>query len=278
MAPKTILISGATSGIGQAAALALAGQGHRLVLLARNPKRAEMTINQIANQTGNQDIEVIACDLASLASVREAARQFGQRPLDVLINNAGGIRRERQLGPEGLEWTFTVNHLAPLLLTHLLVDQLAAAAPARVIHTVSAGERSGKIDFGILNGEQRYSMFAAYCNAKLAETMCTFVLAEKLQTQGIAVNCVHPGVVRTRFGEDSGWLMQLMSKLVYPFLLSPEQGAQTLVYLATSPEAKGITGKYWEKGKAVPSSPRSLDAEIGRQLYAVSLEKVGLPK
>ncbi|MEZ0368880.1 MAG: SDR family NAD(P)-dependent oxidoreductase [Candidatus Sericytochromatia bacterium] len=277
MAAKTILISGATSGIGQAAALALAREGHQLVLLARNPDRANATVKLIAEQTGNQQVEVIACDLASLASVRAAADTFCRRysRLDVLINNAGGIRRERQLGSEGLEWTFTVNHLAPLLLVHLLLEPLAAAR-ARVIQTVSAGERSGRIDFDNLNGERRYRMFAAYCNAKLAETMTTFVLAEKLREQGVTVNCVHPGVVRTRFGAGTGWFMQAMNSLVYPFLLSPEKGAQTLVYLATSPEVEGISGKYWQKCRVKPSSGRSLDQTTARNLYERSLQLVGL--
>jgi NAD(P)-dependent dehydrogenase (short-subunit alcohol dehydrogenase family) len=219
-------------------------------------------------------LHYIACDLFSQKSVRLAVEQFSVRfaRLDVLLNNAGGLRKDRVIGEDGIEWTYAVNVVGPLLLSHLLLDKIKAAPKGRIVNVVSMAEKAGRIDLKNLTGEKKFSMFSAYCNAKLAETMISYELARELEKDGITVNCMHPGVVRTNFGKDNtGGITRSLISISGIFMISPEKGAETLVHLATSDEAEGITGNYWNKCKAVPSSDRSYDKTLSAEVYKATM-------
>jgi retinol dehydrogenase 14 len=273
MAGRTCLVTGATSGIGKATAAGLARLGADLVLVARDPARGRTTAAELQAATGHARVEVLVADLSSQASVRQLAEEVkrGQPRLHVLVNNAGGYWATRHTTVDGLELTFALNHLAYFLLTNLLLDLLRASAPTRIVNVSSSAQALGDIHFDDLQFEGRYRGQAAYNQSKLANVLFTYELARRLDGTGVTVNCLAPGVTRTNFGrEDSGPVMRLLTPLGRPFMRSPEQGADTAVWLASSPEVAGISGRYYARRKARRSSRRSYDRELAGRLWRVS--------
>ncbi len=273
---KICLITGSSSGIGLITARELARQGATVVLLCRNRARGEAAQAEIKAATGNEQVDLLVADLSLLAEVRRAASEFQQKyaQLHILIHNAGGANHERIVTSEGFEMTFATNYLAPFLLTELLLDMLKASAPARVINVSSTAHTSGKINFADLQGEKSYGMWRAYGQAKLALILFTYELASQLQGTGVTVNALHPGVIASNFGANLGSVLRFGWKIASPFMLTPEQGAQTTLFLATSPEVEGVTGKYFSASKEKKSSPRSYDAETRARLWQVTSELV----
>jgi NAD(P)-dependent dehydrogenase (short-subunit alcohol dehydrogenase family) len=279
MAGKTVLITGGTGGIGRATAEGLARLGARVAITGRDQTRATIAANEIAAATGNPAVDAYGADLSSQAEIRALAeRVLAAYPrLDVLVNNVGGFWAHRHLTADGLEHTFALNHLAPFLLTNLLLDRLIASAPARIV-TVSSGAQSmGKIDFEDLQGERGYSGQQAYNQSKLANVMFTYELAHRLNDTGVTANVLHPGVVRTAFGaEDPSPFWKFMIPLTRPFMKTPAQGAQTPIYLASSPEVDGVTGRYFANRKPKASNKASYDTAAAARLWQVSAELTGL--
>lgn len=281
MSHPTTLITGGNDGIGRNTALALARRGAHLLLACRNPERGEAAAANIRQQTGNERIQVIPCDLADFGSIRQAAAavQGGVDHLDVLINNAGVFTTDLQKTTEGFELQFGVNHLGHFLLTHLLLDLLQSAPAPRIVNVSSAAHYGGDIDFGNLRGERgaaAYSGWPAYQQSKLANVLFTRELARRYP--GIHSNCLHPGMVRTRFAnKDARWYVNLGWTLLKPFMRSVGQGAQTSVYLATSPEVAGISGAYFDQhqNQRRPSS-RARDEGLAKKLWEMSEEAVGM--
>jgi retinol dehydrogenase-14 len=275
MTGRTCLVTGGTSGIGKAIAAGLARLGGEVVLVARDPARGEAAVAELREATGNPRVELLLVDLASQASIRQGAEAYrrGHDRLDVLVNNAGGYWATRHVTPDGLEWTFAVNHLAYFLLTSLLLDLLRSSAPARVVNVTSSAQAFGDIRLDDLQFARRYRGQAAYNQSKLANVLFTYELARRLEGSGVTVNCGVPGVTRTNFGrEDSGPVMRLLTPLGRPFMRSPEQGADTFIYLASSPEVEGVTGGYFARRRPRRSSKRSYDQELAGRLWRVSEE------
>lgn len=276
---KKVLITGGTDGIGKVTALELAKLGAHVIIIGRNPQKTEQTAREIREQSNNERVDFLIADLSEQEQVRRVAAEYRHRydQLHVLINNAGAFFAKRELTADGLEKTFALNHLAYFLLTHLLLDLLTKSAPARIINVSSAAHFGGKINFDDLNAEKSYSGWGAYSNSKLMNVLFTYELARRLQDSGVTVNCLHPGFVATQFGKNNGGLIGLGLSLVQRVgAISPEQGAETTLYLATSPEVEGITGKYFDQKKAVESSKISQDEETARRLWEISLELTGL--
>lgn len=283
MAGRVCLVTGATSGIGEATATGLARLGADLLLVARDPARGRATVAELQAANDGARVELLVADLASQASIRGLAEEInrGQPRLDVLVNNAGGYWATRHTTVDGLELTFALNHLAYFLLTNLLLDLLRAGAPARIVNVTSSAQAFGDIHFDDLQYERRYRGQAAYNQSKLANVLFTYELARRLHGTGVTVNCLAPGVTRTNFGrEDSGPVMRLLTPLARPFMRSPEEGAATAVWLASSSEAAGVSGRYYLRRRARPtprrSSRRSYDTELARRLWQVSEELTGL--
>jgi NAD(P)-dependent dehydrogenase (short-subunit alcohol dehydrogenase family) len=277
---KTVLITGATNGIGKVAALELAKKGATVVIVGRNQTKTTETVTEIKAQSGNPNIEMIVADLSSIAEVRKVADAFKAKHsrLDVLINNAGAIFSSRQETVDGYEMTFAFNHLAYFLLTNLLLDTLKASAPARIINVSSDAHTGGKINFDDLNAKNGYGMagMSAYSNSKLENIMFTYELARRLEGTGVTANVLHPGLVNTGFNKNNGGLMRFVMGILGAFSLSPEQGADTIIYLASSPDVEGVTGKYWDKRKAVKSIDASYDVSAQQRLWTVSAQMTGL--
>ena len=278
MTGRTVLVTGGTGGIGRATAAGLVGLGARVGIVGRDAARGEAAAAPLRDSGGQ--VDVFTADLSAQREVRRlAAEVLDTYPrLDVLVNNAGGYWATRHPTEDGLERTFAVNHLAPFLLTNLLLDRLRASAPARVVTVSSGAQAMGRIDVEDLQGERDYSGQRAYNQSKLANVLFTYELARRLQGSGVTANAVHPGVVRTNFGREDakGW-MRVLLPVVRPFLKSPEQGAATSVYLASSPEVDGVTGRYFVNRRARDSSPASRDVALAARLWEVSAQLVGLP-
>jgi NAD(P)-dependent dehydrogenase (short-subunit alcohol dehydrogenase family) len=278
MRGKVCLVTGATSGIGLVASEELARQGAHVVLVGRDPGRCAAAVARIQAQTGSKEVETLLADLSVQEQVRQLARAFLKRHgrLDVLINNAGGIWIKRQLTADGLEMTFAVNHLAYFLLTRLLLDTLRASAPARIINVSSGAHHGADMAFDDLMGEKRYSAWRAYQKSKLANLLFTYELARRLQGSGVTVNALHPGWVATGFGKGNGWRGGVLQTIAGLFALSPEKGARTIVYLATSPEVANVSGQYFYQERARHSSAQSNDEATARRLWEVSEQLTGL--
>jgi len=269
---KTCLITGATQGIGLASAIGIARTGARTVMVGRDRERGERAVEQTKTASGNPDVSLLLADLSSQGSIRKLAAEFKARHdrLHVLLNNAGGVFVKRTLTVDGIETTFAVNHLAYFLLTELLLDVLEASAPSRIVNVSSAAHGGGRIDFDDLQHEKRWSSFKAYSDSKLANVLFTYELARRLAGTGVTANCLHPGVVTTGFGKNNPGLPRALITLAGPFMLSPEKGARTSIYLATSPEVEGVTGKYFDKCKAASSNKQSYDTGVAQKLWDVS--------
>jgi NAD(P)-dependent dehydrogenase (short-subunit alcohol dehydrogenase family) len=279
---KTILITGATNGIGKVAALELAKQGATIVAIGRNPEKTAHVVQYFREQSNNPSVEGLIADLSSISEVRNLAHTYRQKysHLHILINNAGGIFANRMVSVDGYEYTFALNHLAYFTLTNLLLDMLIADAPSRIINVSSNAHVGASLDFTDLQNEHRYGYggYRAYGQTKLANLLFTYELARRLSGTGVTVNAVHPGSVATGFGHNNGGAMELGMRVFHQFSLAPEQGADTLIYLASSPEVEGVTGKYWTTRKAIASSTQSYDEEAQKRLWVVSAQMVGLPE
>lgn len=273
------MVTGGTSGIGLATATALALQGATLIVVSRDPARTDHTVAQIRKDTGNAAVSGMPVDLSSRTQIAQFAADFQQRHerLDVLINNAGGLFSERRISVDGIEMTLALNHLGYFLLTHALLDSLKAGVKARIVNLASNAHHKGKIDFDNLQGERHYNGWRAYCQSKLANVLFTYQLAERLSGTGITVNALHPGFVATRFGHENWSLFALMIKLGMRIAaISPTKGAETAVYLASSPEVETVTGKYWYEKRPVRSSPLSYNKGITQRLWQASIELTGI--
>ena len=274
---KTALVTGANSGIGKATAQELARMGARVVMVSRSEERGREAQEGIQQYSGNRSVDLLLADLSSQAEVRNLAQNFNEHydRLDILVNNAGVIQRDRTLTEDGIETTFAVNHLAAFLLTNLLSDRLREGDGARVVTVSSEGHRWGGIDFDDLNGNRKYRAFRAYGQSKLANILFTSGLAERMSGTGVTANCFHPGGVRTNFGFNGG-PGAIIFTLMSPFLRSPEEGADTGVYLAASREVEGMTGKYLADRRLKAPSDEAYDKDIQERLWRVSEELTGL--
>ena len=274
MAGRVCAITGASSGLGYETALALARKGATVVLLCRSVERGAAACERIAAATGNDDLHVIACDLANLDTVHAAAGELLARfdTLHVLVNNAGLMLMQRRITVDGLEETFQVNHLGGFLLTDLLRDRLVASAPARVVTVSSFGHRGTGMDFDDLQSERFYDGFAVYCRSKLANVMFTYELARRLDGTGVTANTLHPGFVRTGFGHGSGAVMRVLLTLsqVPPLGVSARRGARTQVWLASAPAVEDVSGRYFHGHRARRSSRISYDEAAQRRLWEAS--------
>ena len=272
MESKVVLITGGTSGIGRAAATALAAMGAEVVVTGRSRERGELAVEEIRDTSGNARVSLMLADLAVQAEVRGLAEEFRERydRLDVLVNNAGIIQSKRTETPDGIELTLAVNHLAPFLLTNLLLDLLKKSAPSRIITVSSEARRGAKIDFEDLQSERRYRPFKVYGMTKLANILFTYELAERLEGTGVVANSLHPGGVNTNFGNNNRSFGTLIFRAFKPFMRTPEQGADTVVYLAVSPEAGKMTGRYLTDRKVVFSIEDPHDEVVQKRLWEVS--------
>jgi NAD(P)-dependent dehydrogenase (short-subunit alcohol dehydrogenase family) len=276
---KIYLVTGATNGIGKAAAQALAQMGATVVIVGRDAQKTARVTEEIKLTSGNQNVDFLLADLSSQQDVRRLADEFKSKysHLHVLLNNAGGTFATRQLSADGIEMTFALNHLAYFLLTNMLLETMKASAPARIINVSSDAHSGGKIDFDNLQGEQSYSSFGPYGNSKLANILFTTELARRLEGTGVTVNALHPGLTNTGFGRNNpGFLMKIMGAIIPLIARPPEKGAETSIYLATSPEVEGISGKYFVDCKVTQPAPQASDTSVARKLWEVSAKIVHL--
>ena len=279
MQGKICLVTGATLGIGKVTARALADKSATVVIVGRDAAKTAATVAEIQAQTGNPQVTSIVADLSSQAEVRRTAQEFLAQHdrLHVLVNNAGGMFTSRKVTVDGLEYTFALDHLGYFLLTNLLLPTLQASAPARIVSVASTAHTLGKIHFDDLQSTKGYNGLAVYGQAKLANVMFTYELARRLAGTGVTANTLHPGVVATGFAKNNGPILNfVMSTLARPFQINTEQGAATSIYLATSPEVEGVTGKYFIKSKPVKSSPASYVEADQQRLWEISEQLVGL--
>jgi len=270
---KVCLVTGATAGIGQATALLLAQQGATVVGVGRNPANNEFSTQMIKEKTGNWAVEYLLADLSSQKEIRTLAQQFlaNYDRLDVLINNAGATFGERMESVDGIEMTFALNHLGYFLLTNLLQEILEASAPSRVINVSSSLHKLGKLDFDDIPFKNGYARSKAYQRSKLANIAFTYELTRHFSNQKVTINAMNPRLVATNVGQRVGGISAKMKGLVDKIAgLTPEEGAQTIIYLATSPEVTGVTGRYFVKEKSIPSSKISYDLEFCRRLWTLS--------
>jgi NAD(P)-dependent dehydrogenase (short-subunit alcohol dehydrogenase family) len=279
MAGKIVLVTGGTGGIGRAAAIGLASLGARVGITGRDRARAEQAAAAIARESGNPAVDVFVADLSSQVDVRRLADEVlaAYPHLDVLLNNVGGFWAHRHITADGLERTFALNHLAPFLLTNLLLDRLIASAPARVITVSSGAQAMGTIDFDDLMGQPTYSGQRAYNQSKLANVMFTYELARRLEGTGVTATALHPGMTSTGFSaEDPARAFAPLVFLMRPFMRSPKRGADTAVYLASSTDVEGVSGRYFADRAARKSHKASYDSALTGRLWQVSSDLVGL--
>jgi len=280
---KIVIVTGATNGIGEVTARELAAKGAEVVLISRNVDKLKNTVQIIQQKTGNQNVSYIQADLSSLADIRKAAAEFLERydRLDVLVNNAGGIFYERKESVDGYEMTFALNHLNYFLLTNLLLDVLTHTAEeegdARIINVSSGAHHGANLNWDDLQRKQNYNSFGAYSQSKLMNLLFTYELARRLEDTGVTVNALHPGFVSTGFNKNARGILGGLARFAENvFAISPEDGAKTSIYLASSPEVSGVTGQYWNNSQVASSSAASHDCPAQRRLWEISAEMTGL--
>jgi NAD(P)-dependent dehydrogenase (short-subunit alcohol dehydrogenase family) len=278
MQDKICIVTGANSGIGKVTARELAKMGAAVVMVCRNQERGKTAQAEIKAASRNDSVDLMLADLSSQAAIRQLAQSFKEKyqQCDVLVNNAGALFMQRQLSKDGLEMTFALNHLGYFLLTNLLLDVIKASAPARIVNVSSEAHRGRKINFDDLQGEQSYSGYNAYGQSKLANILFTYELARRLEGSGVTVNCMHPGFVSSNFAKNNGLLARVALTLLRPFARSPKKGAETAVYLASSPQVEGISSSYFIDKQEATSSPESYDEAVAQRLWQVSMELTGL--
>jgi len=275
MTGKICMITGANSGIGKQTATSLADMGATIIMVCRDAAKGEAALNEIKEKTGNSSIDLLLADLSSQQAIRDLVEEFNSKyqELHVLINNAGVVLSKRHVTVDGFETQFAVNFLAPFLLTNLLLDVLKASAPARIVNVSSEVHQRATLDFNDLQSEKKYGAFFTYGRSKLALTLFTYELARRLQSSGVTANAVHPGVVNTNLGRDMDWFSRGFTKV---FFKSPVKGAETSIYVASSPEIEGVTGKYFANKKEKLSSKASYDETLAKQLWDVSVQLTNL--
>lgn len=288
MRDKVVLVTGATNGIGEVTARELARMGATTIIVGRNETKAQQVVETIKQQTGNAQVDYLIGDLSVMDQVRQVADAFKTKydRLDVLVNNAGAMFTSRHLTSDGYEMTFALNHLNYFLLTNLLLDLLKASgtpeSKARVVNVSSAVHTSAKMDFDNLNGEKSFNAINAYALSKLENVIFTYELARRLKKDGasVTVNALHPGVVSTGFGKNNdgfiGGLAKIATTLMRPMQISPEKGAETSIYLASSPQVENVSGRYFDKSKQKESSAESHNRDYWLRLWEISEELTGL--
>lgn len=270
---KRCLVTGATSGIGKVTATALAQMGAELVIHGRNQEKTEKTVKEIQSASGNPNLSYLLADFSNLDQVRDMAEKFQEKHnrLDILVNNAGAFFNRRVTSQHGVEMTFLVNHLAPFTLTNSLLDLLKKSSPSRIINLSSEGHRQGSLDLNDLNFNKGYFGMKAYGRSKLANILFTVELARRLEGSGVTVNAVHPGHIATDMWKNNfGILGPLLKWIMEQVALSPQEGAENTIYLASSPEVADISGKYFIKNQPASPSADALDPDLARQLWAIS--------
>lgn len=269
MNDKICLITGGTSGIGKETAIALAEKGAHIVLTARNMAKGELVKKEITEKTGSETVDVMECDLSSLKDVKKFTDTFliKYRKLDILINNAGIWETKRKESADGIELTFAVNHLAPFLITNELLGILKQSKDARIINVASDAHRYGTINFKDIEMKKSFSHMKAYSQSKLANILFTKELARRLEGDSVTVNCLHPGVVATQLFDNMGSIVKSVFSF---FMISPKKGAETTIFLASSPDVTNISGEYFKKKKPVRSSSESYDQNISEKLWKLS--------
>jgi NAD(P)-dependent dehydrogenase (short-subunit alcohol dehydrogenase family) len=274
---RTVLITGGTSGIGKATANAIAAMGWRVIFTARNSDKAASVKNEIIGNTGNKNVDFVLADLTSVVSVSQCAKYVSDNyeNIDVLINNAGVCLPERRITADGFEESFQINYLSHFILTNLLLDKICKSEDPRIINLSSAAHAAGRFDPGNLNSEKYYSPVRTYSDTKLYNILFTLELAERLKGR-ISVNALHPGVVSTNFGHEFGGVFNFIYNLGRPFMITPQKGAKTSIYLASSDDVKGMSGKYFVRCKPVRLKNRYLTEENRKMLWQRSLELTGI--
>lgn len=277
MVDKTCVVTGATQGIGLETAVDLARQGASVVIVGRNVARTAAAVAQIRQRSNNQKIASYIADLSSFKEVRALAAKIksSHRIVDVLVNNAGAMTSDRRESPDGFELMWGLNHLSYFLLTAELLPSIMAADAGRIVNVASIAHGRGKIDFDDLQGLQKYSMWKAYSQSKLANIMFTYALARRLEGSGVTVNCLHPGLVASGFVANIGPLEKFLSPVIKWFMISAKEGAKTSIYLASAPGVASVSGKYFIKSLPVASSDRSRDAVMQAKLWDLSAEQTG---
>lgn len=280
MKDKVVLVTGANSGLGKMTALGLAKMGATVVMVCRSQERGEAARKEIMAAIGSSSVDLLLADLSSQQSVRQLAQDFKAKyqRLHVLVNNAGGVFMSRSVSIDGIEYSLAFNHLAPFLLTHLLLDVLKASAPARIVNVTTRLFANSAIHFDDLQFEKRrYSGFQAYTETKLGNILFTYELAPKLQGTDVTVNCVHPGIFKSNFGSQGmPAFMRILSALSRPFMATAEQAAARVLYVATAPELEGVSGKYYADKKELTSPKQSYDEAAQERLWQVSEQLTGL--
>lgn len=278
MQGKTVVVTGATSGIGEVAADRLAEKGARIVFVARDPARGDRTLKHLNAIAPHAAHAAHYADLSRLSETKRVAGEIAaaEPKIDVLVNNAGALFNTREVTEDALEKTFALNHMSYFVVTNILLDRLKAAQGARIVSTASDAHKGAKLDFSDLQSERGYSGFAVYGRSKLMNILFTRELARRLSGTGVMANCLHPGFVATRFGDRSGGILSFGVKLAKNFAISPEEGARTIVHLASSPDAEGVSGQYFYKSKpATPTKEAQNDADAAR-LWDISAKIAGL--
>ena len=278
MQGKTVVITGATSGIGEVAALELAAKGARIVFIARDRARGEATLAKLDARAPGLSHRVHYADLTLLVEMKRVAAEIAasEPRIDVLINNAGAAFAQRQLTADGFELTFALNHLSYFVITAGLRERLLGSTPARIVSTSSTGHRGMSLDLDDLQSSKNYSSLIAYGRSKLENILFTRELARRLQGTGVTANCLHPGFVATRFGHGSGGVLQPFLRAAQVFAISPEKGAETIVYLASSPEVANVSGAYFVKNKIAKTSGAAQDMALAAALWRKTVELTGV--
>jgi retinol dehydrogenase 14 len=280
MSEKICIVTGSNSGIGKETALALAQMGARVVMVVRNQEKGEKALAEIVQETGNKSVSLMLCDMSSMLSIRNFAKEFKKKykQLDVLVNNAGGEFSKREVTDEGFERTFAVNYLAPFLLTNELLDLLKVSAPSRIINVSSGLAKNGKVNFDDLQTVKNYKGMQVYSNSKLMLMMFTYELSKRLVGSGVTANVLMPGFVATNLGKNSGSLRSsIMFKMVRPMQINAKKGAETSIYLASSEEVKDVTGKCFAKKKESATCPASYDELLQKRLWNETTTLLNLP-
>lgn len=279
MKDKTVLITGATDGIGRQTARDIAKLGARVLIVGRNAQKCMATTEAIGKTTGNTNLMSFVADLSSLGEVKRLADEIKQwtKRIDVLVNNAGALFTRRQTTAEGIEKTFALNHLGYFALTLQLLDTLKASAPARIVNVASAAHERAALDFNDLEGKRRYSGFQQYGRSKLCNIYFTYALAKRLEGTGVTVNCLHPGFVASQFGDNNGGLVRSAIGVAKLFgAIRVRDGAKTSVFLASSPEVEGVSGRYFDKCAPKRSSDISYDEAAAAKLWEISAKMTGI--